>query len=162
MKQTAGFVNNVFKIGILAIVLGTGKLSAQDYKTGIGLRGGLPSAITLKHFFNGNKAVELIVGSRWAGFSVTGLYEISKSNAFDVDRLDWYYGVGGHVGFYSGRFGPFDEQHTAIGIDGIIGIEYNIEEIPINISLDYKPAINFGTYFYARGDEAALSVRYIF
>ncbi len=25
------------------------------------------------------------------------------NNAFDVDQLNWYFGFGGHIGFYNGR-----------------------------------------------------------
>jgi hypothetical protein len=49
-----------------------------------------------------------------------------------------------------------------VGIDGIIGMEYNIEEIPFNISLDWKPGFNILGHTGFWGDELALSVRYIF
>ena len=53
-------------------------------------------------------------------------------------------------------------QDYNIGIDGIIGIEYNIEPIPFNISLDWKPGLNLIGYTGFWGDELAFSIRYIF
>ena len=51
---------------------------------------------------------------------------------------------------------------SVIGIDGILGMEYNIQEIPFNISLDWKPAFNLIGYTGFWGDEIALSIRFIF
>ena len=161
MRIEVGFVNKALLSFTLLFVLCMNNLRSQDYQTGVGLRGGFPAAITIKHFV-GQNAIEGLIGSRWGGFSLTGLYEVHKDNAFDVNRLNWYYGIGGHIAFYNGSAGPYAVSYTAIGVDGILGIEYNIQEAPINISLDYKPALNFGTYFFARGDEGAISVRYIF
>ncbi len=139
--------------------------SAQDYNTGIGLRGGFTSGITIKHFIGDKAALEGIFGTVWRGFNFTGLYELHSYSAFDVERLNWYYGLGGHIGFWNGRYNPWfvnsTRSYTVIGFDGILGMEYNIEEIPINISLDVKPAINLIGYtgFWFDG---AFSVRYIF
>ena len=84
--------------------------------------------------------------------------------AFGVDHLNWYYGGGAHIGFWNGNssWGERDRAYTIIGIDGIIGIEYNFTEAPINIGLDWKPAINLTGYTGFWGDGGALSVRYIF
>jgi hypothetical protein len=140
-------------------------VKAQDYSTGIGVRGGLSSGLTVKHFIGSNKAIEGLLSSRWRGFHITGLYEI-HARAFDTPRLNWYYGVGGHVGFWDDydRHPWFDDDgaHTVVGVDGIIGIEYNIVDIPFNISLDWKPSIDIIGDFYPWADEVALSIRYIF
>jgi hypothetical protein len=151
----------------LTILFFTGlAANAQDYNTGIGVRGGLSNGLTVKHFIGSNTAVEGILATRWQGFNVTGLYQI-HNRAFDTPRLNWYYGFGGHIGFWNdNRNHPwFDNgtgSYTVIGIDGILGIEYNIEPIPFNISLDWKPAFNILGYTGFWGDEVAISVRYIF
>jgi hypothetical protein len=138
--------------------------NAQDYNTGIGLRGGWANGLTIKHFIHGNKAVEGIFDSRWHGFSVTGLYEI-HNQAFGVDRLNWYYGIGGHIGFWDGKYyWNYDNSrnYTVIGIDGILGLEYNFKEIPFNIGVDWKPAFNLTDSSGFWGDGGAISIRYIF
>jgi len=138
--------------------------NAQDYNTGIGVRGGLSNGLTVKHFISSNTALEGLLSTRWQGFNITGLYEI-HAQAFNTPRLHWYYGFGGHIGFWDGyKNHPWfnDGTYTVIGIDGIIGIEYNIEPIPFNISLDWKPGFNIIGYTGFWGDELALSIRYIF
>lgn len=146
---------------LIALFIGL-KSNAQDYNTGIGLRGGWGSGLTIKHFIHGNRAVEGIFDSRWHGFSVTGLYEVHHQ-AFDVNRLNFYYGIGAHIGFWDGRYDSrFDEgNNMIIGIDGILGLEYNFEEIPFNIGIDWKPAFNLDDSGFW-GDGGAISVRYIF
>ncbi len=138
---------------------------AQDYKTGIGLRGGLSNGLTVKHFISKNAAIEGILTSRWRGFAITGLYEMHYQ-AFNVKRLNWYFGGGAHIGTWRGYDGhPWfkdDVSYTVFGLDGILGIEYNIAEIPINIGVDWKPVFNLTGYNGFLGDELALSVRYIF
>lgn len=137
--------------------------NAQDYKTGIGLRGGWGTGLTVKHFLSKTKAVEGILDSRWHGFGVTGLYEI-HTRAFDVDRLNFYYGIGGHLGLWDGYYSHWGDNrnYTVIGIDGILGLEYNFKEIPFNLSLDWKPAFNVAGYTGFWGDGGAISIRYIF
>jgi len=150
---------------VLLIALGFGlQTNAQDYNTGIGLRGGWGTGLTVKHFLSGKSAVEGILDSQWRGIRITGLYEI-HNQAFNTNRLNWYYGVGGHIGFWNGRNYRQVDNHnnyTIIGIDGILGLEYNFEEIPFNIGIDWKPMIDLGGSSGFWGDGGAISIRYIF
>ncbi|HET8860895.1 hypothetical protein [Marivirga sp.] len=136
---------------------------AQDYNTSIGLRGGFSNGITIKHFVSSKAAFEGIIASRWRGVELTGLYEI-HGRAFDTERLNWYAGFGAHVGFWDGRDTRWgeDRSYTVVGIDGILGLEYNFVEIPFNISVDWKPAFNLYGYTGFWADGGALSIRYIF
>ncbi len=154
------------KLFILLIVvcLWNMKADAQNYTTAIGLRGGWGTGVSIKQSLNSSNSVEGIVDSRWHGLSVTGLYEIHKQ-AFDTDRLNWYYGFGAHIGFWDGdyyRDYNNKNNYTVIGADGILGLEYNFRDIPFNIGIDWKPVINLtgSSGFY--GDGGALSIRYIF
>jgi len=143
---------------ITIAVLFTAVAGAQDYRNGIGLRAGFNQGLTFKHFMSGKSAFEGLLAYRWAGFEITGLFEVHNT-AFDVDRLNWYFGGGAHIGFYGTSYDG--GEGTFVGIDGILGLEYNFREVPINISLDWKPAFDFGySHFFADG--GALSLRYIF
>lgn len=140
-----------------------GLAGAQEYKTGIGLRGGFSSGLTIKHFKNQKAAFEGLLTTRWQGFGITGLYEI-HNRAFEVDHLNWYYGGGAHIGFFNGNYaywGANGTEYTVIGIDGILGLEYTFSEIPINLGIDWKPALNLVGYsgFWSEG---GISVRYVF
>ena len=149
-----------FTLAILLIAFA----SAQDYRTGIGLRAGFSNGLTVKHFITERTALEGLLSTRWRGFDITGLYEI-HNQAFDTERLNWYFGFGGHAGFWNGDYtswGELGTNYIIIGIDGILGIEYNFREAPINIGLDWKPAFNITGYTGFWGDGGALSIRYIF
>lgn len=138
--------------------------SAQDYQTGVGLRAGFSNGLTIKHFVSEKAAFEGLLSTRWRGIDITGLYEIHNV-AFEVDRLNWYYGFGAHIGFWDGSnasWGTPGTAYTVIGIDGILGIEYNFSEAPINIGIDWKPAFNLVGYSGFWPDGGALSIRYIF
>ncbi len=150
---------------LLAIVIMTASWTmAQDYKNALGIRGGSPSGLTFKHFLNGSNAIEGILGIHSGGFQLVGLYEI-HANAFDVAKLNWYYGGGAHVGAFNGsrRYRGYypTSGYVMIGADGIVGLEYTLTEIPINFSLDLKPTINLVSYtgFWIDG---GLSIRYCF
>jgi len=138
--------------------------SAQDYRTGIGFRGGFSQGLTLKHFVSNKAAIEGLLLTRWSGFGLVGLYEI-HNQAFDVDRLRWYYGFGAHIGFWNGDYaswGTAGTSYAVFGLDGIIGIEYSFSEAPINLGIDWKPAVNLVGYPGFWADGGALSIRYIF
>ena len=86
---------------IVAILAFTNTVSAQAYKTGIGVR--LSSAqamvnnsITLKHFLNEKSAIEALF-SFGDPLSLGALYEIHKP--FSTEGLQWFYGGGGYIGF---------------------------------------------------------------
>jgi len=150
---------------VLIVIAAATGLFGMDYGTGVGVRGGLSNGLTVKHFIGETIAIEGIFASRWGGFNITGLYEIHKASAFDVEHLNWYYGLGAHVGFWSGKdvgWADDEDDYTVIGIDGIIGIEYNFQELPINIGLDWKPAFNLSGNTEFWGDGGALSIRFVF
>lgn len=153
-------------IYILAFIfIGTNSFS-QDYNTGIGLRFGLSNGITVKHFLGSKTALEGIISSRWKGVKLTVLYEFDFETS--VDRLHFFAGFGGHIGSWYEKHVPWSNgksdnyRHNVLGVDGIVGLEYNFDEIPINLSIDWKPAINLWGYNGWWGDEGALSIRYIF
>jgi hypothetical protein len=138
--------------------------SAQDYNTGVGLRLGFSNGLAVKHFLGDRSAVEGILVTRWRGFEMTGLYE-RHNQAFDVERLRWYFGGGGHIGFWNGDNTPWGERatnYTLIGIDGVLGIEYSFREVPINVGIDWKPEVNITGYSVFWPDGGALTLRYIF
>jgi hypothetical protein len=137
---------------------------SQDYKAGIGFRGGLSNGLTIKYFVASDQALEALVAARWGGFHLTGMYEFHH-DFFDVSGLYLYYGFGGHYGFWKNDSkypgGSGDQNHNVIGVNGIAGIEYNFSQIPFNISLDYKPAFNPFNKPKFWLDEFGISVRYV-
>ncbi len=121
-------------VAILFAAATVGTSAAQDYNWAAGLRlGGDTGGISVKHKFNPSSGLELIGSAYWDnGFMVTGLYEryvpvIGKG-------FNFYYGAGAHIG-------GFDKEFL-LGADGIIGLEYKFDRVPIALSFDWKPALN--------------------
>jgi len=131
---------------IVAILAFTNTVSAQAYKTAIGVR--LSSAqamvnnsITLKHFLNERSAIEALF-SFGDPLSLGALYEIHKP--FSTEGLQWFYGGGGYIGFVKSYNPNKDKNETDanFGAMGVIGLDYKFVNLPLNISLDWKPELN--------------------
>lgn len=156
-------ISRTLVLGLVSLALLTAKVNAQEsvpltksttnayYKNAIGLRAGETSGLTYKHRTQKGDAVEIILGTFPYAFSLTGLYE--KYMPTGLNGLQWYFGGGGHVtsqlintyGYYvyneKGRYYYYRTYSygPAVGIDGIIGIEYKIPRAPFAFSFDLKP-----------------------
>jgi len=154
------------KIGFILLIILTVnvcKVYSQEYRQAVGLRGGLYKGITYKKFISDNTAVEGILHTRWQGWQLVGLLEHHNEISW-MENLYWFYGYGAHIGFYDAKYTHWDTEgtYTVIGVDGIIGIEYDIPGVPIAIGLDWKPYINLIGYSHIFSDGGAFSLRYTF
>ncbi|MFM2000051.1 MAG: hypothetical protein RL204_1998 [Bacteroidota bacterium] len=150
---------------LIALALGASSINAKAQDL-IGIRGGWYSGITYQHYMGSNNSLEFIGQFTRGGSNFTGLYEI-HSDIPDVDGLKFYYGGGAHLGFYQkDRHNLFGDRYNGngavMGIDGIIGIEYFFKPIPLQLSLDYKPALNIGGGDIWLFSDLALAVRVVF
>lgn len=73
--------------------------------------------------------------------------------------FNWYTGVGGGLSFLNHDDDDLDE--TALLVAGNIGIEYDFN-IPLLISLDFRPEIGFGDINNDLDFDIALGLRYQF
>jgi hypothetical protein len=145
------------------LLIGGFSINAQNYTTAVGVRGGLFNGITLKQFVGEYTAFEGIVYSRWNGIGATVLLE-HHNDLLDMDELKWYFGYGAHVGFYSSEHVAWAENKSFmnLGADGILGVEYVFSDLPISLSIDWKPYFNLIGYTGLFLDGGGLSVRYTF
>jgi hypothetical protein len=137
--------------------------TGSDYKTAIGVKV-YPGAVSVKHFMSDGKAVEGLGYLSSDGFRVTGLYELHYDLG-NVEGLKWYVGGGGHLGIWSDAWKnkyPTREAGMALGIDGILGLDYKIKGAPLNLSFDWQPSFNLIGYNYFEGGWGGLAVRYTF
>ena len=66
--------------------------------------------------------------------------KIVQNNGRDVfigEGFEFYYGAGANLGSWD-----YDDGEFTFGVNGIIGLEYKIRELPLAFSLDYKPNLN--------------------
>src|SRR5690606_916279 len=85
---------------------------------------------------------EIDLGFNWGSIAVHGIYHWVNDLSSVLDGLNWYYGAGAGLGFYTT---PGISGITA-GIVGQIGIDYKLdlsEKLPLLVSLDYRPGIYY-------------------
>ena len=110
--------------------------NSTEYKTAIGVKVWNGAGISLKTFITEKNALEFIGYFDRYGTRISGLYEF-HGNLSSEGALKWYIGPGVHVGLYKGI--------TAVGIDGIVGIDYKFTNMPLNLALDWQPTVELGT-----------------
>ena len=142
----------IYLIAVISI-----SANAQEYRTALGIRLGPNSAaispgFTIKHFLNETSALEGIVGIS-NGIGLCALYEWHRPIAA-VDHLQWFVGAGGYAAFKS--------SNSFIGAAGIVGLDYRFENIPLNLSLDWKPELNIISQVGFESSAVGLSARFIF
>ncbi len=149
---------------VLLFVLTIASAGAQDYRTSLGVRGGLPYGLSVKHFLGKKNAVEGIAASSYSGFIVMGFYEFEKWTGI-YPGFNWYLGAGAHAGFWDPGMNPSlpdTFSGSVIGLDIVGGLEYTFDEIPLNLAIDIIPGLNLiGTSGWG-GMNGAISIRYVF
>ena len=141
---------------VIAALISTNKLQAQDYRFALGVRLSnstptLNNSISGKYFVTEKTAVEGLVsfGSR---FGMGALVQIH--NPLSVEGLRWYYGGGVYVGFEDGD--------TYLGPTGALGLDYKFKTAPINLSIDWKPELDILPEINFVPDAFGLTVRFTF
>ena len=158
-------MNKLFLVAI-AFIGFTSLTQAQEIsENAIGLRlgdsDGFGAEISYQRALADNNRLEFDLGWRsgngYDGFKLTGLYQW----VWNIDGgFNWYAGAGGGVGSYSFDDGDFDDE-TFFFAAGDIGIEYNFD-IPLLLSLDFRPEIGFGDFRDDVDFDIALGIRYQF
>ncbi|WCO03265.1 hypothetical protein [Psychroserpens ponticola] len=155
------------KIVLIAIAfVGFATVNAQEIsQNAIGLRfgdsDGFGPGINYQRALGENNRLELDLGWRdgsgYNFFKVAGLYQW----VYHLDgSFNWYAGAGGGIGSVSFDNSAIDGE-TFLFVAGDIGIEYNFD-IPLMMSVDFRPELGFGDYRDDIDFDIALSIRYQF
>lgn len=158
MKRTILFI-----LPLLLASAASAQSMGSDYKTALGVKL-CPGAVTVKHFTGKGKAIEGLGYISSDGFRITGLYELHFPLG-SVDGLQWYVGGGAHLGIWSDSWKnkyPTRDGGVALGVDGVLGLDYKIQGAPLNLSFDWQPSFNVIGYNYFEGGWGGLAVRYTF
>jgi hypothetical protein len=140
---------------ILIIALFSGySANAQNYKAALGIRISstppvINNSVSFKYFFKEKTAVEALLS--FDPFALGALLE--KYNDLNVQGLTWFYGGGVYVAFSGTR---------NVGAQGILGLDYAFQNLPINVSVDWKPELNLASEFSFEPGAVGVGVRFIF
>ncbi|PKP16044.1 MAG: hypothetical protein CVU07_08175, partial [Bacteroidetes bacterium HGW-Bacteroidetes-23] len=146
---------------VIGFVLST---NAQEIsKNAIGLRlgdnDGFGGEISYQRGLSKNNRLEFDLGWRnsrdWDGYKLVGLYQW----VWNIEGgFNWYAGVGGGLGSFDNDRNNSRNETFAVAA-GNIGIEY-IFDIPLMISLDFRPELGFGSFNDDLDFDIALGIRY--
>ena len=139
-----------FSQNITIDTISTRKTYEKAYTSALGVKM-YPSAVSYKQFIRTNKAIEALGYFSLDGFRATLVYE-TYAPIEGNENLSWYVGYGGHLGIWSETWKKNNPDHTAgiaVGVDGILGLDYKVKNAPLNISVDWQPSFNFvgSSYF---------------
>lgn len=155
------------KVFLLSIaILGfTFTALAQDISdNAIGLRlgdsNGLGAEISYQRALGSNNRLELDLGwrnsSNFDAIKLAALYQW----VWELDGdFNWYAGAGGGLAAFNGKNVFRDNDETTLFVAGDIGIEYNFD-IPLQLSLDFRPELGFGDFTDGLDFDIALGIRY--
>lgn len=153
-------------LGVAFFLIAIVSVNAQTISpNAIGVRlgdsDGFGAEVSYQRALGDNNRLEFDLGWRggdgWDGFKLAGLYQwVMNIN----DDFNWYVGAGGGVGSYSFENDLIDGE-TFLFVAGDIGIEYDFD-IPLLVSLDFRPELGFGDFRNDVGFDIALGLRYQF
>ncbi|PHR74184.1 MAG: hypothetical protein COA67_02115 [Lutibacter sp.] len=139
--------------------------NAQDISDdAIGVRfgsnDGFGGEISYQHKLSETNRLELDLG--WRNNSSTDAYKLAGIYQWVWtlgDQFNWYAGFGGGVGNWKNK--NVDSSQTLLFAAGNVGIEFDLD-IPLLISLDYRPEIGFNDIYDGLNSDIALGLRYQF
>lgn len=130
------------------------KVKGQQYSNALGIRlstaqATINQSVSYRRYINENTAFEGLLS--FDPIAVGALYE--KIYPLGAPGLQWFFGGGAYVAF---------KGDNVFGAMGIVGLDYTFSEVPINLSLDWKPELNFINNVNFQASAVALSVRFVF
>ena len=97
-----------------------------------------------------------------AGKSVMGVALAELNIPLYTTQFRMFLGAGMHYGSWV-RYKDISVPEGTFGYDGIVGFEYTFSELPVSVSLDYKPSVTYlvGPQLFPN-NAAGLTMRYYF
>lgn len=159
---------------LILILISTTALWCQNYMRSIGVRASDGFYVSYRHAYKENMAVEAFMGYQDRAIRIIGMREFFVPALKQYsDNFKFVYGFGVHAGVsYTNKFKIFYReykrdyyQYTPIfGLDGLVGIEYQVPEFPIMFALNLKPFFEFSTSQYYKLDaiDPSFTLRFCF
>jgi len=130
------------------------KVNGQEYSNALGIRlstaqATINQSVSYRRYLNENTAIEGLLS--FDPIALGFLYE--KIYPLGTPGLQWFFGGGAYVAF---------KGDNVVGAMGIVGLDYTLQSVPINLSLDWKPELNIINNVNFQASAVALSVRFVF
>lgn len=147
---------------IIIFLISASQLKAQDYKTALGIRlssegPAVNNSVSIKYFLNPKLAIEgLFTFDNKA--AIGGLLEV-HNDIPSTEGLKWFYGAGAYLGFDSDKT---NADRALMGAQGVVGLDYKFTNLPLNLSLDWKPELNIIENINFEPAAVGLTIRFTF
>lgn len=138
---------------LAAALLFSAAVSAQP--KAVGVRVGYGAEVSYQHYLGGSNFLEADLGFMSRGFRLTGIYDFNLGNA---GNFNFYAGPGASLGLVNGS----ESTYFSAAVVGQIGAEFAVPGVPLNFSLDWRPAVYLTNGFGFGWDGFALGIRYRF
>ncbi len=146
--------------------------SAQDYPQGTAYKSALGvrlsssaaminNSVSFKQFISDKTAIEAYF-SFGDPLALGAMLEFHKP--LSASGLQYYYGVGGYIGFLK-TLNPNTQKTSTdpnFGAQGVIGLDYKFSNVPLNLSLDWKPELNIVSDINFEPAAIGLTARFTF
>ena len=143
---------------LAAALLFSAAVSAQP--KAVGVRIGYGAEVSYQHYLGGSNFLEADLGFMGNGFRLTGIYDFNLGNA---GNFNFYVGPGASLGLANVKDdGGNVKTAFSAAVVGQIGAEFAVPGVPLNFSLDWRPAIYFTGGNVFGWDGFALGIRYRF
>lgn len=165
-------------IAVILLVFAGLTSQSQMFERQLGVRLGVMSGITGKVIKDKKTAIEGTLGFRKGGVQLYTLLESYKVLDKNTNK-NWYmyFGGGAHIGYINGynkvrRWSNstgyyWEEEFTSgsvIGLDAVMGVEYNIASIPMTLFFEFKPLVELQSFSKVRTNfyDMGIGLVYIF
>lgn len=140
---------------ILVAILGLSFMAAAQPRA-LGVRAGYGGELSYQHGFGANFG-EFDLGWWHNHINIVGVYDFILGGNGDVNV---YLGPGAQLSIWNDDVDR--SSNLNVGLAGQLGVEWNIPQIPLQLSLDWRPVfffLNDGGFGY---DSVGLGIRYRF
>jgi len=145
---------------VAALMSGLQGAAQAGYQDGVDAAKAGSIGASYKHFLNSTQAIEGILDldifeKDQMKIKATGIYQFHFD--VNVDGLALYAGPGASVGLFLG-----DTNGVHDAIDGMAGIEYKFDNVPLALSFDWNPKVQIITNAGFKPANFGLTLRYTF
>lgn len=146
------------KFVLVALSVLAVSFAASAQPRALGLRAGYGAELSYQHDLGGN-FLEADLGFMSNTISLTGIYDFIFANA---GICNFYVGPGAHIGMWNSKDSNGNSSLSlSAAVVGQLGVEFQLP-IPMNISLDWRPAFYLTNGRGFGWDGFALGLRYRF
>lgn len=148
------------KIILAMAILVAAAITAAAQPRAIGVRATWGAELSYQHTLGEQNFLEVDLGWGGAnGFAVAGMYDFIIGQE---SNFNFYAGPGAALGVYNYKDDNDNSKSgLCLGIAGQLGMEYNFN-IPLSLSLDWRPVFNFIGNTGFGWQSIALGIRYRF